>query len=123
VAGGRKDIFFKEGQMKYIVTIAAIAFIFYGCDMTTKEIPPDQLPPVPEQCTTLSDQHTRALTVAYTSAEASQLQVARIANQFAQCMEEAGLSRNEAKGIIKNQEKTVREQADKGGGQHDYIYR
>jgi hypothetical protein len=109
--------------MRHIMTVAVIAFIFYGCDMTTKEIPPDQLPSVPEQCTTLSDQHVRALTLAYTSAEASQLQVTRIANHFAQCMEDAGLSRNEAKGIIKNQEKTAREQAEKGGGQHDYIYR
>jgi hypothetical protein len=38
-------------------------------------------------------------------------------------MEDAGLSEAEAKGIVKNIEKTVREKGEKGGGQEGYLYR
>jgi hypothetical protein len=109
---------------KTIILIFIVSVIFIGCDIFPKEeIPPEKLPPVPEKCIPLSNQYTHALMVAYTSAEASQLQVTRVANMFDQCMEEAGLSKAEAKGIIKNIEKTTREKADKSPGQDGDIYR
>jgi hypothetical protein len=104
--------------------ILLMSMAWFGCDMLQKEeIPPDKLPPIPEKCAALSTQYTHALQVAYTSAEASQLQIARLANIFVECMEGEGLSRAEAKGIIKNLEKTTKENLNKGGGQEGYIYR
>jgi hypothetical protein len=98
--------------------------ISFGCDFFKKEeIPPEKLPPVPESCVTLSNQYSHALMLAHSSAEVSQLQITRIANQFVQCMEDTGLSEAEAKGIVKNMEKTVREKGEKEGGQEGYFYR
>jgi hypothetical protein len=96
--------------------------IFFGCDILTEEIPPEKLPPVPENCISLSNQYTQALLVAYTSAQASQLQITRLANTFAECMQTAGLSKAEAKGIIKNIEMTTREKVDKDKGQDVFVY-
>jgi hypothetical protein len=106
----------------FFITIVSVIFIIgmvsFGCDFSKKEeIPPEKLPPVPESCVALSNQYSHALTLAYSSVEVSQLQVTRIANQFARCMEDAGLSEAEAKGIVKNIEQTVREKGEKGGGQ------
>jgi hypothetical protein len=104
--------------------IFIMGIVSFGCDFFKKEeIPPERLPPVPESCAALSNQYSHALMLAQSSAEVSQLQITRIANQFAQCMEDAGLSEAEAKGIVKNIEKTVREKGEKGGGQEGYFYR
>jgi hypothetical protein len=113
---------------KFIIRIVSVIFIMgmvvFGCDFSKKEeIPPEKLPPVPESCITLSNQYSHALKLAYSSAEVSQLQVTRIESQFVQCMENAGLSEAEAKGIVKNIEKTVSEEEEKGGGQEGDIYR
>jgi hypothetical protein len=86
-----------------------------GCDMLTSDIPPEKLPPVPEKCQTLSTRHKNALTLAYSSAEASRMQVARVANEFAQCMQDEGLSRAEAKGILRKNEAEAQQEAEKGG--------
>ena len=105
-------------KRKSFITIVGIFFIAgtlsFGCDTFKKEeIPPEELPPVPEACAALSNQYSQALKVAYSSAEVSQLQITRIANQFAQCMEDEGLSEAQAKGIVKNIEKRVREEGEK----------
>lgn len=98
-----------------------LLWIFFGCDSSKKEIPPDQLPPVPETCSGLSTQYSQALAAAHSSVEASQVQVTRIASQFAHCMEEAGLSEAEARGIVKNMERTAGEQGEKEVGREgDY---
>ena len=102
---------------KFIVLFFLMLMITAGCDMltTTTETPPDKLPPVPENCMTLYNTHKNALLVAYSSAEASQMQVARVANEFAQCMEDAGLSRADAKGILKKNEAEAKQEVEKSG--------
>jgi hypothetical protein len=113
-----------------ILFISIVIFIFimgmvsFGCDFFKKEeISPENLPPVPESCAALSNEYSQALMLAQSAVEASQLQITRIASQFAKCMEEAGLSEAEAKGIVKNIEKSVRKKEEKGGGQEEHFYR
>jgi hypothetical protein len=114
-------------RKKFVIIITAIfvtGLFSFGCDFSKKEeIPPEKLPPVPEACAQLSNQYTNALRLAYSSAEVSQLQITRIASHFAQCMEDAGLSEAEARGIVKNMEKTIRAEGGKGGGQEGDLYR
>ena len=102
-----------------LYTVYAIVFsftlIFVACDMFSKEVPPDQLPPVPEECISLSHRYEENLKSAYTSIEASQTQVSIAANKFAECMKDAGLTKGEVKGIIKDIESNVRQEVDKGG--------
>jgi hypothetical protein len=105
-----------------VIFIASV--LSFGCDFSKKEeIPPEKLPPVPEACASLSNKYSTALKLAYLSAEVSQLQITRMASHFAQCMEDAGLSEAEAKGILKNMEKTTRQETEKSGGQGEDIYR
>jgi len=107
-----------------IVVVIIMGLISFGCDSFKKEeILPENLPPVPEACAALSDEYSQALVLAQSAVEASQLQITRIANHFAQCMQDAGLSEAEAKGIVKNMEKTVRKKEEKGGGQEEHFYR
>jgi hypothetical protein len=115
---------------KYILFITIVIVIFImgiistGCDLSKKEvIPPEKLPPVPEACAALSNEYSHALELAQSAVEASQLQITRIASHFAQCMEDAGLSEAEAKGIVKNMEKTVRKKEEKGNSQEEHFYR
>ncbi len=98
--------------------ISLIVVVGAGCDMLTSDVPPEKLPPVPEKCLPLSNAHKNALLVAYSSAEASQMQVARVANEFAQCMQDEGLSRAEAKGILKKNEAEAKQETSMGGA-HD----
>jgi len=114
-------------KRNFFLTIVGVIFIVgmvsLGCDMFKKEeIPPEKLPPVPESCAPLSNQYSHALKLAHSSVEVSQLQIARVANQFAQCMEDAGLSEAEARGIVKNIEKTVRTEGEKGSPQEGSFY-
>jgi hypothetical protein len=119
----------KEMKRKlFFISIASVILIMgllsFGCDFSKKEeIPPEKLPPVPEACAALSNQYSNALMLAHSSAEVSQLQITRVASHFAQCMEDAGLSEAEARGIVKNTEKTIREEGEKGGGQEGDLYR
>jgi hypothetical protein len=107
-----------------VSVIFIIGLLSFGCDFSKKEeIPPEKLPPVPEACAALSNQYSNALRLAYSSAEVSQLQITRVASHFAQCMEAAGLSEAEARGIVKNMEKTIRAEGEKSGGQGEDIYR
>ena len=107
-----------------ICVIVMLGIVSVGCDFFKKdEISPENLPPVPEACAALSNQFTHALKLAYSSVEVSQLQLTRVANQFAQCMEGEGLSEAEARGIIKNIETTEREQAEKDTSQEGFFYR
>jgi hypothetical protein len=94
--------------------LSLILMICAGCDMFTQEIPPEDLPPVPENCRTLSNTHKNALLSAYSSVNASQMQVARVANEFAKCMQDEGLSRAEAKGILKKNETEARQETEQG---------
>ena len=100
---------------KLISLFFLMLMIVAGCDMltTTTETPPDKLPPVPEKCMTLYNTHKNALLVAYSSAEASQMQVARVANEFTKCMENEGLSRADAKGILKKNEADAKSEVEK----------
>ncbi|MCG2721437.1 MAG: hypothetical protein L6290_05395 [Thermodesulfovibrionales bacterium] len=118
----------KKIKRKIFITIVGVIFIVgmvsFGCDIFKKEeIPPEKLPLVPESCAALSNQYSHALKLAHSSVEVSQLQIARVANQFAHCMEDAGLSEAEARGIVKNIEKTVREEGEKGSAQEGSFYR
>jgi hypothetical protein len=98
--------------------ISIIGLLSFGCDFSNKEeIPPEELPPVPEACAPLSSEYAHAIRLAQSSVEVSQLQITRIASHFAQCMEEAGLSEEEARGIVRDIEKKTRRKGEKGGSQ------
>ena len=106
----------------FSITIVSIIFVVgivsLGCDSSKKKvIPPEELPPVPESCAALSSEYSQALALAQSSVEVSQVQITKIASQFAHCMEDAGLSEAEVRGIVKNTEKTVRKQGEKRRGQ------
>jgi hypothetical protein len=112
----------KRNILFITIVIFIVGTVSFGCDFFKKEeIPPENLPPVPELCSALSNEYSHALLLAQSSVEASQLQITRIANQFAQCMEDAGLSEAEAKGIVKNIEKTVRKKEEKGGDREEHF--
>lgn len=102
---------------KLIPLFFLMLMIVAGCDMltSTTETPPDKLPPVPEKCITLYNTHKNALLMAYSSAETSQMQIARVANEFTQCMENEGLSRADAKGILKKNEADAKQEVEKSG--------
>ena len=105
----------------FISFISAALFIITlvllnGCDKLpfTEETQPDQLPPMPEKCISFSIKHKNALLISYSSAEASQLQTVRVANELAQCLESEGFSRADVKGMIKKNEADTREDVEKG---------
>ncbi len=104
-------------RVRFPLSFAVLVYLvlFAGCDMPVQEIPPEKLPPVPERCETFSNQHKNALAAAYSSVNASQLQVTKVANEFARCMQDAGLSVAEAKGILKKNEAEARQDADRPG--------
>ena len=106
---------------QYIVyaIVFSFALSFVGCDMFSQEVPPDQLPPIPEECISLSQRYEETMRTAYTSIQASQTQVSLAASKFANCMKEAGLTKGEVKGIIKDIERYVRQEVDKGGSASD----
>ncbi len=93
-----------------------VLMLTWGCDMLGQEVPPEKLPPVPEKCRPLSDEHRDAVIAATSSVKASQTQISFIANRFAQCMQDEGLSRAEAKGLIKKNEAEARQAGEKSGG-------
>jgi len=105
----------------FVAIVSAIFIVgaaFMGCDSSKKEgIPPEELPPVPEACAALSNEYSQALALAHSSVEVSQVQIRKVASQFAHCLEDAGLSEAEVRGIVKNIEKTVRKQGEKRSGQ------
>jgi hypothetical protein len=104
-------------RKQYIIHAIVFSFALscVGCDMFSEEIPPDQLPPIPEECISESYRYEEMLRAAYTSIEASQTQVSITASKFAECMQNAGLTKGETKGIIKDIERYVRQEVDQGG--------
>lgn len=95
---------------KIIVLFCCILMVSAGCEFLEKEeIPPDQLPPVPAACSKESNIYANALYGAYEHAEVSQMQIRRVAKEFSKCLQNSGLSEAEARGIVKNQEKTFRD--------------
>jgi hypothetical protein len=105
-------------KIRWYASLVCLMLLFgAGCDMLSQDIPPEKLPPVPEQCVALSNQHKNALQAAYSSVRASQMQVARIANEFSQCMQDQGLSKAEAKGILKKNEEDAKGEVEKSGNE------
>ncbi len=96
-----------------ILLCVALA-ICSGCDLLSQVTPPEKLPSVPEKCVPLSDQHRSVLTAAFSSVDASQLQVVKVANEFAQCMQDEGLSKAETKGLLKKNEEEVKKEVEQG---------
>ena len=103
-------------------TFAALLFpvlmAVAGCDTLTQTTatPPDKLPPLPEKCVASSNIHKNAVLQSYSSSEVSQMQVARVANEFAECAEKEGLSRADAKGMLKKNEEDAKQEIEKSGG-------
>ena len=73
-------MFSKQYLIYSIVFFFALGFV--GCDMSSKEVPPDQLPPIPEECISLSQRYEETMRTAYTSIQASQTQVSLAASKF-----------------------------------------
>lgn len=99
---------------KLISLFVLMLMLVAGCDKlsTVTATPPDKLPDVPENCVDLSNQHKKVLFAAYSSVNASQLQISFAANKLAQCLEDEGLSRADAKGIIKKNEADVKQEVE-----------
>ena len=101
--------------MKKLVSLFALMLMLMaGCDKlnTVTATPPDKLPDVPENCVDLSHQHKKVLFAEYSSVNASQLQVSIAANKLAQCLEDEGLSKADAKGIIQKNEADAKQEAE-----------
>lgn len=113
----KKWLTLKLSAFTFLVFIA-----FYGCDKFTTLVPPENLPPVPDKCITLSNKHMNAMLIAYKSVEVSQLQVTKVANEFAQCMQAAGLSRAEAKGILKLNEAAAIKEAEESSADDMHVF-
>ena len=105
-----------------VFLLFSLSALLFGCDMSSKEIPPEELPPVPQECISLSAEYTNAITAAYSTAKVSQMQITRVTNEFLECMQNAGLSNAEAVGIVKNSEKKIKEGLKKESGQGTYIF-
>ncbi len=99
-----------------ILILSLSVFSFSASDFLPSEVPPDQLPPIPADCADESNRLSNALFGAYTSAEVSTMQITRIANALAECLQKEGLTRAEAKGIIKKRKKEIQQQVEKGTG-------
>jgi hypothetical protein len=98
-------------------------FSFFGCDFLPTEVPPEQLPPIPAECSDESQRLSKALFGAYTSAEVSQMQITRVTNALVESLRIEELTRAEAKGIIKKKKKEIQEQVEKGeGSQKIYVF-
>jgi hypothetical protein len=106
----------------FSLNIVLLISLLFGCDMSSKEIPPEELPAVPQECISLSTEYANAITGAYSTAKVSQMQITRVTNEFLECMQNAGLSRAEAVGIVKNREKTIKEGLKKDNGQGPYVF-
>ena len=110
-------------QIFLVSLICLLSINLLSCDMFEKEVSPEKLPPIPEECIPLSNRYTETLTLAYTSVKASQMQSNILANKLSQCLKDAGLTKAEAKGIVKDLEKKVSEEVEKGGASDEYFYR
>lgn len=99
------------------LTLMLMLTLFVGCDMFEKEVPPEKLPPLPEKCQPLAEEHKNAVIAATSAVQASQTQISFIAGRFVQCMQDEGLSKGEAKGILKKNEAEARQEGVKSGGQ------
>jgi hypothetical protein len=117
------NILLKNNFMKTIILILSIMLFCSGCDMFTQEIPPDKLPPIPQECLPLNNEYSNAIYGAQTAAKVSQMQISRVTNEFMKCMQDAGLSKAEALGIVKNQENIIKEKIEKEGVQSPQFYR
>lgn len=106
----------------FVILACFVMLMAAGCDRFTAETPSDQLPPLPEQCSSLSAQHMNALIASYAASQASQLQITRVANEFAQCLQNEGFSRGDAKGMIKKNEALAKEEVEKSGGKGVHVY-
>jgi hypothetical protein len=112
----------KTGFLIRVSLLLSLSALLFGCDMFSKEIPPEELPPIPQECIPLSTEYTNAITGAYSTAKVSQMQITRVTNEFLECMQNAGLSRAEAVGIVKNREKIIKEGLKKDSGQGPYVF-
>lgn len=93
-----------------VLILYVSVFSFSGCDFMLTEVPPEQLLPIPTECSRESNRLSNALFGAYTSAQVSQMQITRVTNALVECLENERLTRAEAKGIIKKQEIEIQEQ-------------
>jgi hypothetical protein len=100
---------------RYIFIILLVGCVtFFGCDYFVADIPPEQLPPVPEECSAELGRLHNALLGAYTTGEVSQVQITRYETGLADCMKSSGLSRAEIKGLLKEQERKMQKEAEQG---------
>lgn len=110
---------FYEFILMFFLSVVSVS----GCDLLPSEVPPNQLPPIPAECSNELNRLSNALFGAYTSAQVSTMQITRVANALAECLEKEGLTRAEVRGIIKKREKEIQEQVEKGeGSQNIYVF-
>jgi hypothetical protein len=102
--------------MKILAIILLLSVCCLGCDMVSDMLKgdtvPEELPPLPEECAGPSNLYENALRAAYDTLEGSQLQANTRANKLSECLKNAGLTSGQAKGIVQNIERTVREEID-----------
>lgn len=98
----------------YLVTVALFSILLTaGCDyLGLTEIPPEELPHIPEECSEESSRLDNALFGAYTTAEVSQMQIRRFEDKLAECLKEEGFSRSEVKGMLKRQVEAMQDEVE-----------
>lgn len=101
-------------NIRYLVTVAFIVIaLISGCDyLGLTEIPPEELPHIPEECSEESSRLDNALFGAYTTAEVSQMQIRQFEDRLAECLKEEGFSRSEVKGMLKRQVKAMQDEVE-----------
>jgi hypothetical protein len=100
----RKEIRVKRTclQVRISLIVIFMLLLFAGCDMDSQELSSERLPPLPEECKKFSNSYTRALHGVYQMEQVSQFQLGRVAAQFSECMQDEGLTEQEAEAIIKD---------------------
>ena len=101
----------------FIVTGTLIFFaitLVSGCNMIQEEFATGSIQPVPAGCNKEANFLDRALYGSQELGQVSKMQVTRVMNEFNTCLQNAGLSKADAKATIKDRIKTFNERPDKG---------
>ena len=101
----------------FVVTGVLIIFaivLISGCDMIQEEFASGSKKPVPVECNKEANILDRALYGSQELGQVSKMQVTRVTNEFNTCLQNAGLSKSDAKATIKERINTFNERPDKG---------
>jgi hypothetical protein len=95
-----------------LVFIAII--LVAGCEMIEEQFATGSIQPVPAECNKEANFLDNALYRSQERGDVSKMQVTRVTNLFNTCLQNAGLSKADAKATLKDRIKTFNNRPDKG---------